>query len=44
MGVPVDIVTDQTSAHDPLFYIPEGVDVEGSRDLAAKDPVDFSKR
>ena len=21
-GVPVDIVTDQTSAHDPLFYIP----------------------
>ena len=44
MGVPVDIVTDQTSAHDPLFYIPEGVDVEGSRDLAAKDPVDFAKR
>src|SRR5690606_38755931 len=25
-GVPVDIVTDQTSAHDPLAYIPEGVD------------------
>ncbi len=23
-GVPVDIVTDQTSAHDPLAYIPDG--------------------
>src|SRR5690625_115986 len=25
-GVQVDIVTDQTSAHDPLSYVPEGVD------------------
>src|SRR5688572_3419331 len=25
-GVPVDIVTDQTSAHDPLSYLPEGVE------------------
>ena len=24
--VPIDIVTDQTSAHDPLFYIPEDID------------------
>ena len=23
-GVPIDIVTDQTSAHDPLSYLPEG--------------------
>ena len=23
-GVPIDIVTDQTSAHDPLSYVPEG--------------------
>ena len=23
---PIDIVTDQTSAHDPLSYVPEGVD------------------
>jgi urocanate hydratase len=44
MGVPIDIVTDQTSAHDPLFYIPEGIEVSESRNLADKDPVDFSKR
>ena len=44
MGVPIDIVTDQTSAHDPLFYIPEGVDVDSARDLAMRNPDDFSKR
>ena len=44
MGVPIDIVTDQTSAHDPLFYIPEGVDVDSARDLAIRKPEDFSKR
>ena len=25
---PIDIVTDQTSAHDPLSYIPEGIDFD----------------
>ena len=25
-GVPIDIVTDQTSAHDPLSYVPIGMD------------------
>ena len=44
MGVPIDIVTDQTSAHDPLFYIPEGIDVDSARDLAIRNPEDFSKR
>ena len=42
--VPIDIVTDQTSAHDPLYYIPEGVDVEDARALAEKNPADFTKR
>ena len=42
--VPIDIVTDQTSAHDPLYYIPEGVDVEDARALAEKNPSDFTKR
>src|SRR3954452_23018258 len=28
-GAPIDIVTDQTSAHDPLAYVPSGVAVEG---------------
>ena len=42
--VPIDIVTDQTSAHDPLYYIPEGVSVEDARDLAEADPKDFTDR
>ena len=28
MDAPIDIVTDQTSAHDPLFYLPVGVAFE----------------
>ena len=27
-GAPIDIVTDQTSAHDPLFYLPVGTAFE----------------
>jgi urocanate hydratase len=42
--VPIDIVTDQTSAHDPLNYLPLGVSVEEWHDLAAADPVDFTRR
>ncbi|MFI7654164.1 MULTISPECIES: urocanate hydratase [unclassified Streptomyces] len=43
-GAPVDIVTDQTSAHDPLAYLPEGVTVEEWRTLAAADPAAFTER
>ncbi|MGI9199046.1 MAG: urocanate hydratase [Candidatus Nanopelagicaceae bacterium] len=43
-GVPIDIVTDQTSAHDPLSYLPEGVSVEEWQQLAASDPEEFTKR
>ena len=43
-GVPIDIVTDQTSAHDPLSYLPEGVSVEEWRELAAADPEGFTER
>ncbi len=42
--VPIDIVTDQTSAHDPLYYIPEGVEFDDARALADKSPEDFTKR
>ena len=42
--VPIDIVTDQTSAHDPLYYIPEGVEFDDARALAEKNPDDFTKR
>ena len=42
--VPVDIVTDQTSAHDPLAYLPLGVDLADSAALAQKDPIEYTKR
>jgi len=43
-GVPVDIVTDQTSAHDPLSYVPEGVDPADAPDYAARKPEEFAER
>ncbi len=42
--VPIDIVTDQTSAHDPFYYIPEGVDLADAREYALKNPKEFSER
>jgi urocanate hydratase len=42
--VPIDIVTDQTSAHDPLYYIPEGISVEESRAYAEANPEEFTQR
>ena len=42
--VPVDIVTDQTSAHDPLYYIPEGVDIKDARAYAETNPEEFTIR
>lgn len=43
-GVAIDIVTDQTSAHDPLSYLPEGVSVAEWHELAASDPDGFTTR
>ncbi|MEV4319192.1 urocanate hydratase [Actinocrispum sp. NPDC049592] len=43
-GVEVDIVTDQTSAHDPLMYLPKGVALEDWADYAAKKPDEFTDR
>jgi urocanate hydratase len=43
-GVEVDIVTDQTSAHDPLSYLPEGVDLADAPDYAAAKPEEFTDR
>jgi urocanate hydratase len=43
-GVPVDIVTDQTSAHDPLSYLPEDVSLEDWHDYADKKPAEFTER
>ena len=41
---PIDIVTDQTSAHDPLSYLPIGVDFDDMATYAAKDPQEFTQR
>ncbi|SEM34070.1 urocanate hydratase [Rhodococcus maanshanensis] len=38
MNAPINVVTDQTSAHDPLSYLPIGVAVEDWHRMAAKDP------
>ena len=42
--VPIDIVTDQTSAHDPLSYLPIGIDVADWFEYAAKKPEEFTER
>jgi len=43
-GVEIDIVTDQTSAHDPLSYLPEGVEVADWHDYAEAKPEEFTDR
>ena len=43
-GVPIDIVTDQTSAHDPLSYLPVGIELDDWQDYAAKKPEEFTDR
>jgi urocanate hydratase len=43
-GVEIDVVTDQTSAHDPLSYCPEGVEVADWHDYADKKPQEFTDR
>jgi urocanate hydratase len=43
-SAPVDIVTDQTSAHDPLTYLPRGVAFEDMAALRAEDPAGFTAR
>ncbi|NEC89576.1 urocanate hydratase [Streptomyces sp. SID12501] len=43
-SAPIDIVTDQTSAHDPLAYLPVGVDFDDLASYAAKDPAGFTTR
>jgi len=44
MSAPIDIVTDQTSAHDPLTYLPRGVPFEDMAALRAEDPAGFTER
>lgn len=41
---PIDIVTDQTSAHDPLSYLPIGVAFDDMKKMADKDPGYFTEQ
>jgi urocanate hydratase len=44
-GVVPDVVTDQTSAHDPLYgYIPAGLSMEQAAELRENDPVEYQRR
>ncbi len=38
-AAPIDIVTDQTSAHDPLYYLPAGVEFADWAAMRERDPV-----
>jgi urocanate hydratase len=43
-AAPIDIVTDQTSAHDPLWYLPVGVTTEQWPTLRRDDPAALTER
>jgi urocanate hydratase len=43
-GVVPDMVTDQTPAHDPRSYIPQGLSVDEAQQLWEKDPEEYSRR
>ena len=43
-GFEVDVVTDQTSAHDPLSYIPAGMSPEDAQELRLDDPDEYVRR
>jgi urocanate hydratase len=43
-GVVPDVVTDQTPAHDPHNYIPQGLSVQEAEKLWEKDPEEYKRR
>jgi urocanate hydratase len=43
-GVSADIVTDQTSAHDPLSYVPNDLSPEAAADLKQNQPGEYTRR
>ena len=42
-GVIPDVVTDQTSAHEALMYVPSGLTVEAADQLRVSDPNQYKK-
>ncbi len=44
-GVVPDVVTDQTSAHDPLYgYVPVGMTMAAAETLRRQDPAEYQRR
>ncbi len=44
MGFPADIVTDQTSAHDPLSYMPNDLSDDAAQEMLKSNPEEFIRR
>ena len=44
LGFPADIVTDQTSAHDPLSYVPADLTAEAVEELRRSNPEELIRR
>jgi urocanate hydratase len=44
MGFDADIVTDQTSAHDPLSYVPNDLTEDAAAELLRKNPEEYIRR
>jgi urocanate hydratase len=42
-GVIPDVVTDQTSAHEALFYVPSGLSVTAAEELRKSDPETYKR-
>ncbi len=43
-GITPDLVTDQTSAHDPLSYIPSAMTLDEAAELRTRDPAEYTRR
>ncbi len=43
-GVHVDVVTDQTPAHDVLMYVPHGLSLDQAEALRRTDPDEYARR
>jgi urocanate hydratase len=42
-GVVPDVVTDQTSAHEALFYVPSGLSILEANELRISNPAEYKK-
>jgi urocanate hydratase len=44
VDAPIDVVTDQTSAHDPLAYVPQGMTLGEAASLRSSDAAEYTRR